>query len=129
MCLLAFYCFIHGVVISLVRMVAFTGRTVCIFLHGPNLDAFIACILSHGRLCWLYCVSFSCPLCFFVSFFPLFRTVAFIGRTVCIFLHGPSLDLFYCLRLAAWSPLLVVLCVLFVFFLYLSRLLSIFFTL
>ena len=108
------------------RVVAFIGRTVCTSLHGPNRDTFIACVLSHGRLCWSHCVSFLLyvlwhfysmhltarspllvVLCVFLLHgpsldapfgfycfnhsvvFSLVRMVAFIGRTVCILLHGP----------------------------------------
>ena len=99
------------------RVVAFIGRTVCTSLHGPNRDTFIACVLSHGRLCWSHCVfSFVCPLAFL--FHASYRTVAFVGCTVsssCMVLVWTLPLVFTILTMVssflwAWSPLLVVLC-------------------
>ena len=62
-------------VLSLTRMVAFIGRTVCFSLHGPNLDVFIASLHSF------------CPL---PTWSPLLVVLC------ALFLHGPSLDVPFC---------------------------------
>lgn len=67
-------------VLSLTRMVAFIGRTVCFSLHGPNLDVFIASLHSF------------CPL---PTWSPLLVVLcAFLGMVLiwtfpfCFLLHG-----------------------------------------
>ena len=75
----------------LFRTVAFIGCTVCIFLYGPYLDAFTACVfVARSPLLVVLCV-----FLFYVLVFSLICMVAFIGCTVLIFLHGPNLGVFY----------------------------------